>query len=1195
MRQLSFTVILLFFTSIVVAQSPHGKGFQIDCSKCHTSISWTVDRATMLFDHDSTSYKLIGQHEFVNCRNCHKSLEFKTIQSECKDCHADVHNKTVGNECIRCHSPNSWNVEKILDIHQQSRFPLMGAHRQVSCTECHKSSSNLQYDIVSIECIDCHLKDFQNTISPNHVQGGFSTNCIECHTENSINWNTEIIDHSFFPLTAGHAVGCTQCHTSGKFEKIPADCNSCHLTNFNSAQVPSHINAGITKDCENCHTTTAWKPSTFNHTTTGFELTGGHRNVVQCSECHKGNLTSANPLCLSCHQVQYDTAPKHKSGGYPTDCAMCHNTNNWLEATFDHSKTSFPLTGAHKTTECAECHKSGFTGTPMACNSCHLTNFNSAQVPSHINAGITKDCETCHTTTAWKPSTFNHIATGFELTGSHRNVVQCSECHKGNLTSANPLCISCHQVQYDTAPKHKSGGYPTDCAMCHNTNNWLEATFDHSKTSFPLTGAHKTTECAECHKSGFSGTPTACNSCHLTNFNSAQVPSHINAGITKDCETCHTTTAWKPSTFNHIATGFELTGSHRNVVQCSECHKGNLTSANPLCISCHQVQYDTAPKHKSGGYPTDCAMCHNTNNWLEATFDHSKTSFPLTGAHKTTECAECHKSGFTGTPSACNSCHLTNFNSAQLPNHINAGITKDCETCHSTTAWKPSTFNHIATGFELTGSHRNVVQCSECHKGNLTSANPLCLSCHQTQYNIAPNHKSKGYPTDCAMCHNTNNWLEATFDHNNTHFPLTGSHKTTECSSCHTSGFSGTPTACNSCHLTNFNSAQLPNHINAGITKDCETCHNTTAWKPSTFNHITTGFELTGSHRNIVQCSECHKGNLISANALCVSCHQAQYNIAPNHKSGGYPTDCAMCHNTNNWLEATFDHNNTHFPLTGAHKTTECAECHTSGFTGTPTACNSCHLTNYNGAQVPSHINAGITKDCETCHTTTAWKPSTFNHITTGFELTGSHRNVVQCSECHKGNLTSANALCVSCHQTQYNTAPNHKSGGYPTDCAMCHNTNNWLESTFDHSKTNFPLLGAHTNATCSSCHTNGFAGTSTLCYSCHASNYSQTTKPNHSATKFPTDCESCHTVNSWTPSNFNHDGQYFPIYSGNHRGEWNTCADCHTNTSNYTVFACINCHEHNKTSTDKDHKGVSGYSYTSAACYSCHPLGRSD
>ncbi len=69
---------------------------------------------------------------------------------------------------------------------------------------------------------------------------------------------------------------------------------------------------------------------------------------------------------------------------------------------------------------------------------------------------------------------------------------------------------------------------------------------------------------------------------------------------------------------------------------------------------------------------------------------------------------------------------------------------------------------------------------------------------------------------------------------------------------------------------------------------------------------------------------------------------------------------------------------------------------------------------------------------------------------------------------------------------------------------------------------------------------------------------------------------------------------QFFPIYSGKHNGEWNACSDCHTNQSNFAVFSCIDCHEHNnKTDLDDKHKGEPGYSYTSAACYDCHPKGK--
>ena len=49
-------------------------------------------------------------------------------------------------------------------------------------------------------------------------------------------------------------------------------------------------------------------------------------------------------------------------------------------------------------------------------------------------------------------------------------------------------------------------------------------------------------------------------------------------------------------------------------------------------------------------------------------------------------------------------------------------------------------------------------------------------------------------------------------------------------------------------------------------------------------------------------------------------------------------------------------------------------------------------------------------------------------------------------------------------------------------------------------------------------------------------------------------------------------------------------CADCHINQNNYKAFECILCHEHsNKTKVDNDHKGRTGYSYASAACYQCH------
>ncbi len=71
------------------------------------------------------------------------------------------------------------------------------------------------------------------------------------------------------------------------------------------------------------------------------------------------------------------------------------------------------------------------------------------------------------------------------------------------------------------------------------------------------------------------------------------------------------------------------------------------------------------------------------------------------------------------------------------------------------------------------------------------------------------------------------------------------------------------------------------------------------------------------------------------------------------------------------------------------------------------------------------------------------------------------------------------------------------------------------------------------------------------------------------------------------------HDGLYFPIFSGKHDNEWNTCDECHTTPGNYNMFSCIECHEHdNPGDLADEHDEVSGYVYESNACYTCHPNG---
>lgn len=1204
MQKLSLAIVLFLIFGFAGAQdNPHGDNFSFSCTDCHTTEGWTFSQETANFNHDSTGFILEGQHRFNKCADCHKTLVFSETKTNCVDCHTDMHNNTVGLDCNRCHTPNSWIVENITEIHQNSRFPLVGAHNSLDCKACHTQASNLEFEPLGVECIDCHRATYEATTKPNHIQSGFSTNCTECHKINSHEWSSTGINHDFFPLEKGHEItDCSRCHTNGTLEPVSNDCFSCHEANFKAATNPSHQKSGFSTNCKECHTIDpGWKPAEFKtHDAVAFPIySGKHRGEWnKCSDCHSQPDNYSEFSCLNCHEHrQSKMDDEHREvGGYSYNslaCFSCHPQGDKKSA-FNHNTTNFPLKGAHIQNTCLDCHTTTFSGTPSDCNSCHSDNYASAANPNHVNAGIVQECEGCHNEESWKPSLFDHVAsTGFELKGGHE-IQQCAECHKGSTSNTSADCISCHQTNYNNAKEHVSRGYPTDCTQCHSPTSWEATDFDHNLSDFPLTGAHTSVDCKSCHTTTYAGTPTDCYACHTSDYNKAE---------------------------NHL----------------------------------------------SSGYPTDCKQCHSTVSWDEADFDHNSTSFALTGAHTTVKCAECHTSGYTGTSAECKSCHQNNFTEAQNPSHVAAGLPQECETCHTTTDWKPSTFDHMAsTGFELSGGHK-LDQCSSCHQGTTTNATSDCFSCHQSNYNDAPDHVKLNFPHDCTQCHNTKNWEEANFDHSTTNFALTGVHASTDCKQCHTNGYAGTASECSACHLSNFNEAQNPNHLTAGISQECETCHNTNGWKPSEFDHLSTsGFALTGGHSG-KQCVDCHRGTTSNATSDCYSCHQQNYADAPGHLTRNYPHDCIQCHNTNDWNEATFDHSGTNFPLTGAHAATECALCHTNGYAGTPTVCSECHIDNFNTAQNPNHIAAGISNECETCHNTNAWSPSDFNHETTsGFVLDGAHAGR-QCSDCHQGTTTNATADCYSCHQQNYNNAKDHLTLNFPHDCTQCHNTRDFADVTFDHSATNFPLTGAHNGLLCSNCHSSGYAGTSTscytchqndfnqtsnpnhnnlglsvncetchttspgwepakfpehnsyyalngahakvenncflchagnynntpnTCYACHTSDYNSTTNPDHKTAQFPTDCETCHTENAWTPSTWDHDSQYFPIYSGKHKGEWNLCSDCHSQPSNYAVFSCIDCHEHNKTEMDDKHKEVNNYAYNSTNCLSCHPTG---
>ncbi len=123
----------------------HSMSLGNDCARCHTSTNWMVDAIPEL--HEQNGFALIGAHGALSCVDCHKAedpLRFDRIGNDCISCHLNDFNATTDpnhvtagfpTDCAMCHDESSWNNATF--DHNTTGFPLMGAHTNVNCLECH--------------------------------------------------------------------------------------------------------------------------------------------------------------------------------------------------------------------------------------------------------------------------------------------------------------------------------------------------------------------------------------------------------------------------------------------------------------------------------------------------------------------------------------------------------------------------------------------------------------------------------------------------------------------------------------------------------------------------------------------------------------------------------------------------------------------------------------------------------------------------------------------------------------------------------------------------------------------------------------------------------------------------------------------------------------------------------------------------
>jgi hypothetical protein len=383
-----------------------------------------------------------------------------------------VHQQTVGNECNRCHTTESWLVRDTKSMHLRKGFNLSGSHASADCNQCHTANNRLRFENLRTDCYACHKTQYES--APNH-KNKYSHNCEECHNISAPEWRSSGFNHSFFPLTQGHANReCAQCHGT-PHQKVSPDCYGCHKSNFEATTSPNHVVGKFSTNCTLCHSTKpGWRPATFDHSKTAFPLKGSHAQL-ECIQCHANGYAGTPTSCVSCHQKDYNatTNPSHVTAKFSTDCKLCHTESTWIPSSFNHNTaTAFPLKGSHVSVSCSKCQTSGYKGTPTACSGCHMANYNATKNPAHAAAKFPTTCESCHTENAWIPSTFNHTQYFPINTGRHN--VACSICHTNPANYASFTCMtaSCHPKSSTDSDHRGVGGYSynsSSCYRCHPT------------------------------------------------------------------------------------------------------------------------------------------------------------------------------------------------------------------------------------------------------------------------------------------------------------------------------------------------------------------------------------------------------------------------------------------------------------------------------------------------------------------------------------------------------------------------------------------------------------------------------------------------------------------------------------------------------------------------------------------------------
>jgi hypothetical protein len=347
--------------------------------------------------------------------------------------------------------------------------------------------------------------------------------------------------------------------------------------------------------------------SRFDHSTTGFPLTGTHVDVP-CASCHINARYETTPTrCFGCHNGM--TAPGAASllGAHPVTtnyCEGCHLTTTWRDYRFiDHTQALGPCANCHDG-KIAQGKNQGHPITNAACNVCH---FNTSTWKGGILApGATAAGKTGTSTTPSTKSTVPATTPGAAAITGHMNhagtVANCARCHNGTAAPGKPPrhiattapCETCHKSTRTFAGAHMNhAGTVANCTRCHNGAVAPGKPPQHIATNAACETCHKSTKTFAGARVDHASLTGPCAKCHNRVTAEGKPTGHLVT--TAPCDSCHRTMLWTSVAYRHVSPAYV---KHGPGVDCNSCHVGKTQAAawkfpafRLTCAGCHVDKY----------------------------------------------------------------------------------------------------------------------------------------------------------------------------------------------------------------------------------------------------------------------------------------------------------------------------------------------------------------------------------------------------------------------------------------------------------------------------------------------------------------------------------------------------------------------------------------------------------------------------